>query len=74
MFFLYTLWHLCVGIVQHDESGDVLEAPWFGNGEYSVAEHVQQMLLLNTKLRMNLRLLHSAQQECSTLTHRVCEH
>ena len=56
---------------QSVESEEGWSQPTFGDRRPSPAQRVQQMLLLNKKLKMNLQLLHASQQEYTTLTHRV---
>ena len=47
------------------------EIPKFGDKNYSAAQRIQQMLVLNNKVNMQLRLLHSARQENAALTYKV---
>nr|KAG5712909.1 hypothetical protein BaRGS_007506 [Batillaria attramentaria] len=54
--------------VEEEDSGD---HPPFTDKKYTPAQRVQQLLMLNHKLRMKIRLLHAAQQEHATLTHKI---
>lgn len=53
---------------EEEESRDHLHFP---GKKYTPAQRVQQLLMLNHKLRMSLRLLHASQQEYATLTYKI---
>ncbi|XP_076463993.1 tubulin epsilon and delta complex protein 1-like isoform X2 [Babylonia areolata] len=42
-----------------------------GGGVRSAVQRVQQMLVLNSRLKMRLRLLHASQQHWANLTHKI---
>ncbi|KAK7105045.1 hypothetical protein V1264_019668 [Littorina saxatilis] len=60
-----------VSLYESVESEEGWSQPALGDKQQSPAQRVQQMLVLNTKLKMSLRLLHSSQHEYATLTHRI---
>ncbi|KAL8582756.1 hypothetical protein ACOMHN_061635 [Nucella lapillus] len=61
-----------LSLYENEESDQAWKAPTFGEGKAPTAmQRVQQMLVMNNKLKMNLRLLHASQQHFANLTHTI---
>lgn len=60
-----------LSLCETKDSEHLMNLPTFGDKQQSPAHRIQQMLVLNNKVKFSLRLLHAAQQEHATLTHRI---